>query len=311
MKNRARKIICLILCTIFVSALIPITANADMGPKPSVRVTFENLGDTLCYGTLLSKNPSTGPSSVWNGIERDARHNENEYYEYETLNYENWKAFVEYEDSDGYYFLQEAWQINETKELAWTYYPPSSFKILLYYPQTGQFAVSDICERYAFDTYYTVDMDGIDIGSVDYDEKASNSDRLTAYKSYRWRGETLSLVARILITIAIEMGVALLFGFRERKAILLLVAVNTSTQIILNVLLNVINFNSGQSAFVVGYILIELAIFVIEAILYSAVMNKFTDTPKKTGFFVIYALVANAISFGAGIVVANLIPGIF
>ena len=303
MKHNFKKIMCLLICTLFISTLLPITASADTGPKASVRITFENMGDELCYGTLLSKNPSTGPNSAWDGDE-DHIYNE-------LIDLDIWRAFVDYEDADGYYFLQIGWQVNEKKEFAWTYYPPDSFKILLYYPETDKYVVSGICERYAFDTYNTVDMAGVDIGSVDYDEELSNNDRLNAYKSYQYKQEILSLVARILITIAIEMGVALLFGFRGKKALLLLVIVNTVTQIILNVLLNLINFRSGSLAFVTGYIGLELAVFAIEAVLYTVLMKNLTDKEKPSWFYVVYALVANAVSFGAGLVIANILPGIF
>ena len=303
MKHNFKKIMCLLICTLFISTLLPITASADTGPKASVRITFENMGDELCYGTLLSKNSSTGPNSAWDG-------NEDHIYN-ELIDIDIWRAFVEYEDADEYYFLQIGWQVNEKKELAWTYYPPDNFKILLYYPETDKYVVSGICERYAFDTYYTVDMAGVDIGSVDYDEELSNNDRLNAYKSYQYKQEILSLVARILITIVIEMGVALLFGFRGKKALLLLVIVNTVTQIILNVLLNLINFRSGSLAFVTGYIGLEFAVFAIEAVLYTVLMKKLTDKEKPSWFYVVYALVANTVSFGAGLVIANILPGIF
>ena len=251
----------------------------------------------------MSKNPSTGPNSAWDGDE-DHIYNE-------LIDLDIWRAFVDYEDADGYYFLQIGWQVNEKKELAWTYYPPDNFKILLYYPETDKYVVSGICERYAFDTYYTVDMAGVDIGSVEYDENQSNNDRLDAYKSYQYKQEILSLVARILITIAIEMGIALLFGFRGKKALLLLVGVNTVTQIILNVLLNIINFRSGSRAFVMGYIGLELAVFAIEATLYAVLMRKLTGMAKSTRFYVLYALAANVASFCAGIIIANIMPGIF
>lgn len=54
---------------------------------------------------FLPQNDSTGPSSAWDGTEESAQHNENEAYSYANLDYETWKAFVEYEDADGYYFL--------------------------------------------------------------------------------------------------------------------------------------------------------------------------------------------------------------
>lgn len=324
MKPTLKTIVCLpvfLFFILFAAAVLPFSASADTGPKPSVRINFENMSDELCYGTLLSEKQSTGPHSVWDGNEEDIRN-------YGDLDLEIWRAFAKYEDTDGFYFLQIGWQVNETKEIAWTYYPPYTFKILLYFPQTDRFAVSGICERYAFDTYYTVDMDGVNIGSVVFDEEnstderqnankpyfdeeISTDERLNAYKSYQWRQEIISLVARILITIAIEMGVALLFGFRGKKPLLFLVIVNTVTQIILNVILNVINFNSGQAAFIAGYIMLELAVFAMEATLYCFLMKKYTEKTKPAGFYVLYAFVANAVSFGAGLAIANILPGIF
>ena len=306
-----RKLVFL-LCVLCLIAALPISVSADMGPKPSVRVRFRNMGEELCYGTLLSSTPSTGPASVWDGNEDTA------YYKGSTANpscpleYDIWKAFVDYRDADGYYFLQTAVsKVSETGEIAWTYYPPQRFKILLYYPESGRFAISGICERYAFDTYYTVDMSGAEIGSVEYDRENSTDARIDAYRSYEWRQELLSLFARILITIVIEMGVAFLFGFFGKKAVLLLLVVNTVTQIALNVLLNVINYHSGQAAFVVWYILMELLIFAAEAVVYAIWLRKFDSEPRKRWFYVLYALVANAASFATGLLISHLLPGIF
>ncbi len=301
--KKINRIFAVLMCAMMMVIVFPITANADIGPKASVRVQFENMGDTLCYGTLLSKTDSTGPQSAWDG-------NEEHIYNY-NLDPDIWRAFVEYEDTDGYYFLQIGWKVSETKEIAWTYYPPSSFKILLYYPETDQYIVSGIYEKYAFDTYYTVDMDGIDIGSVDYNDELSSNERIDAYRSYNYRIEFLSLIARIVITIIIEMIVALFFGFRQKNQLLLLIGVNTVTQIILNILLNVINYQSGEWAFVFFYVLFEWIIFALEAVVYCLLMNKWTDKPKKRWFYIVYALVANTISFGSGMVVAHIFPGIF
>ena len=310
--KRLPQIMVMLICAVFVVMNFSITTNADTGPKPSVHIIFENMGDELCYGTLLSDRTSTGPSSAWGGVsENSGRYKENEQYSYAALDYATWKAFVEYEDADGYYFLQEGWQVNETKEMAWTYYPPYSFKILLYYPETETFVVSGIYERYAFDSYYTVDMDGVNIGSVEYNEGQSTDERIEAYRSYNYRQELLSLTARIIITIVIEMAVALLFGFRKKKQLLVLAVANIITQIVLNVLLNVINYNSGPHAFVFCYILFEIVVFAFEAVLYCTLLKKVSEQPKKNWYYVFYALVANAVSFGAGFIAAQQLPGIF
>lgn len=88
MCKKIKKLCSLFLCVVFTFLLIPVTARADVGPKPSIRVTFEGLGDELCYGTLLSKNDTTGPYSVWDEIEANAQHNENEGYSHANLDYE-------------------------------------------------------------------------------------------------------------------------------------------------------------------------------------------------------------------------------
>ncbi len=317
--NRAVKFFAGLLCLAMTLLLFtPVAVKADMGPKPSVRILFENMGDELCYGTLLSDRASTGPAHAWDGTEENAQYSEK--CTWATFDYETWKAFVEYEDPDGYFFLQEGWTVSETKEIAWTYYPPDCFKILLYYPETGKFVSSGMYEMYAFDTYYTVDMDGVGIGSVEYDEELSTdsrmeewrgNERLEAHRSYDYRAEGISLVVRILATIAIEMLVALMFGFRNKKQLLILVGVNTVTQIVLNALLNIINYNSGERAFVFNYVLFELIVFGLEAVVYCLWMNRLTDKTKPTWFYVLYALWTNAVSFAAGVLIAIVLPGIF
>ena len=122
MKKRMHvRLFMLLFYLIFTVTALPITAKADTGPKPSVRIQFKNMGDDLCYGTLLSKEKCTGPARVWDGTAR----NEQLY----DLDRSIWKAFVDYKDPDGYYFLQRGWTVSETGEIAWTYYPPENFII--------------------------------------------------------------------------------------------------------------------------------------------------------------------------------------
>lgn len=291
-----KKLFYTLLCTIIFVAALSVTAYADMGPKPSVQITFEGLSDELCYGTLLSKKKSTGPASVYDGETDYAVHSGN--YDWAELDYETWKAFVDYEDVDGYYFLQEGWRVDETKSLAWTYYPPSSFKILLYFPESGAFISSEIYETYAFDSYFTVDMNDM-------------TDILVAEKSYDYTWELISMLVRIIFTVILEIGIAILFGFKNRKQLLIISCVNIITQIILNVLLNFINYSSGSMAFTAFYILFEIIVFAIEAVIFYTTLHRFSDKESKRYIPIIYALVANAFSFGAGFLIAHLIPGIF
>ncbi len=306
MKNR--KIIAAALSVLILTALFSITASADFGPKPSVRIELCGIGDEVCYATLLSKTESTGPSSAWNGDEEYANHKGiSEYY---PLEYEIWLAFVEYEDSDGYYFLQEGWLVDDDTPLAWTYYPPSSFKLLLYFPERGAFVSSGIYERYAFDSYFSLDISGIDLGSAG-GEATLVAEQLVAERSYDYTMETVSLIARIIGTIAVELIVALVFGFAHKAQLWLLTGVNVVTQIGLNVILNIVNYQRGYLAFLFTYIELEILVFIAEAVLYCLLINKVSDRKRGKFATVLYALVANAASFAAGLGLAHLIPGIF
>ncbi len=330
----------IIIVSLFISAL-SVTASADTGPKPSVVVKFQHLDDGECWGTLLSYKESTGPATVWDGKEENARHNENEHYSYSSLDYKTWKAFAEYEDPDGFYFLQEGWKVSETGQINWTYYPPQKFKILLYFPESGKFVSSGVCERYAFDSYFSVDLSLTDLSSVsnsaDTTETTSSettdtpdtappesesadvtlnvqpteSEQLTVKKDYDFTLEIISLVSRILLTLAIEILIALMFGYVTRKQLVFIVCVNAVTQVLLNVLLNVINYQSGELAFVLSYILFEIIVFAVEAVLYFRFMQKFSRKRINRGITVLYALVANTVSFAGGLMISHLIPGIF
>lgn len=302
-QKRKNRFFAAFLCAMALMCIFPVNANADMGPKASVRILFQNMGDEVCYGTLLSKEKSLGPQTAWDGREENIQTGD--------LDLNIWKAFAGYRDPDGYFFLQIGWPVSETKEIPWTYYPPQSFKILLYYPETGRYLVSGICERYAFDTYYTVDMGGIASETDAHDDALSGSVQLETFRSYDYQTELLSLLARVLLTIAVEMVAALLFGFRKKKQLLLLAGVNTATQILLNVLLNVFNYLYGEWAFVFFYVLFELLVIAIEAVVYCIFMNHLTDQPKKKSFYILYALVANAVSFAVGLLLARVLPGIF
>lgn len=307
-----KKLLKITLTVITFCLVFSFTASADTGPKPSVNIIFENMGPEKCYGTLLSASTSWGPARVWNGKEAPDYYvwegDDVEYSEEDGLHKEIWQKMTDYADSDGYYFLQRIWRVDETKELKWTYHPPTPFKILLYYPETDTFVSSGIYERYAFDSYFTVNMEGIRIGDVNFPQDTSTPlcGTVTAEESYDYKWETISLLARIIITILLETGVALLFSYKTKKELVLIGIVNIVTQIILNMALNIINYQDGYMAFTAYYIFLEIIVFALEATIYCARLKD-----KKKSRNILYALTSNALSFGLGLWLAHIIPGIF
>ena len=283
-----KTLLAFLACLFAAVFVLPLTVSADMGPKPSVTVTVEGADGRDFYGTLLSERSSTGPQSAYD----PERHGPSYQYSEGYGDEEVFRQFIEYEDPDGYYFLQICWPCEGTDTFAWTYYPPQRFKVLLYFPDTGEFVSSGVCERYAFDSYFTASLTG---------------EGLAVRSSYEYRWEIFSLLARILLTIAAELLVALLFRFRGKRTFHTFIWVNVVTQVLLNVGLNLINYYGGQLAFTVFYVLLELAVFVAEGILFTLLLRK----GQKAWKLWLYAFIANACSFALGLALAHWIPGIF
>ena len=312
-------------------------ASADTGPKPSVSVTFENMGDELCYGTLLSKTPSTGPARAWDGTE-DGK------YFFNGADETVWRAFVEFKDEDGFYFLQWFWRADENKALNWTYYPPQTFKILLYYPDratksgaadnssgastrdskataaSGAFCVSDVLKRYAFHSYYFVDMRNVQ------SETIGTIAKISVTQSYDYSAEILGFFVRFIITLGVETLLALAFGLRTKRAFLTVLAANGATQVALNILLNVrLHFNNLYGVIPL-YFFAELFVFVAEAALYCFILGKRKNGGENGSAdenggkaaivyskkrLILYAFTANFISFCIGLPLAILLPAVF
>lgn len=298
-----------------------IEASADTGPKPSVRVTFENMGDELCYATLLSKTPSTGPAEAWDGTE-DGK------YFFNGADETVWRAFVEYKDPDGFYFLQWFWRADEKKTLNWRYYPPQVFKILLYYPERttndgaagNAFCTSDVLERYAFHSYFSVDMRNVQ------SETIGTIAKISATKSYDYSAELPGFFVRLFATLGAEILLALIFGLRAKRAFFTVTAANVVTQILLNLLLNVqLRINNIYGIFTL-YFFAELGIFLAEAALYCFVLGRRKNgendvsgcgkDEKTLAFYskkrlILYAFTANLVSFCIGLPLAYLFPSAF
>lgn len=291
----ARFLFALLCLTLLTTTLLPLNAAADMGPKPSVPITVKGLPDGVCWGTLLSKTPSTGPASVWGGDEN---------HKSDFMNPELWPFFAAYEDADGFYFLQWMWDVTEESGFSWSYYPPETFKVLLYFPDTDAWVESEICTRYAFDSYYTMDLTGVTL-------RGGATVTAPVRRSYDFSSELRGLAARILVTLIIEIAVALLFGIRQRKPLLVILAANLTTQLILNGILLRISYTSGPAAFRGWYLFSELLVFAAEAIVYARTFPRLTEGKITRRRAVLYALAANALSFGGGILLSRWLPEIF
>lgn len=285
MKKRIASVLLIMLLLV---PLFCFSSSADTGPKPSVTVNIRGIENETYYVTLLSEEEGTGPWYV------DSTYCD--YYGPKDV----WKAFCEYKDSDGYYFINCFADCTETDSFLWSYYPPEKFKVLVYLPESGEFIESGIYETYAFHTNYTMDLSGADLGSP-----------VPLSKSLHYSHEILSFACRALICLAAEMLVALFFGLTAKKQLKIIFWTNLVTQVILNAALFGIGMRQGPREEMVWLIMLEIAIFVIEGVIYALTLKKHAKNPEKKTRSWAYSLCANAFSLVLGFVIVKIIPQIF
>ena len=292
-----KQIIAMVFCIAVLMGVAPVIVHADTGPKPSVVVDFRGLEGEQYFVTLLAEESSTGPHSTIDFA--------GPRYQPEQKDYEIFRRFAEYQDADGFYFLQFFQECTVSHQFSWGYYPPQKFKILVYFPATDSFLADDEClERYAFDSYYTIHVSGTGMAA----EREMRSE-----KSYDYLWEIAGLIARIVITLAVEIGILLLFRFREKRQIWFIVGINIATQIALNLGLHYIAVDARGAFLLViyFYFLLEFLVFAIEAIAFTLYFQTCSKQPFPKWKPCLYALAANAASFVVGVIISFFIPGIF
>lgn len=262
---------------IFITILFyPLTAYADMGPKPSIHVTFEGLNNRTVYASFFALEG--GPSPV-------------SYGDIGTVPEEITQKFLDYSENETARFVEDIWIINEEKKtMKCGYMPPRKYKLVVYIPDENVMLESDFYTRKIFEEKYTTDLSTV-------------SGKLTlVHVAYDWKSNILSVLKRIVLTVAIELAIAFLFKIKGTKSILVIVITNVITQLFLNICLLRKEYMSGGGMYYMFiYFIIEIAIFITEAIVYANALKKTNNPPVGIAKAVAYSFVANFITFMAGI----------
>ena len=262
---------CSILTTLLL--LLPLAAmpaSADAGPKPSVVVELTGLEGRTCWGTLLSQQEGTGPYG---------RFSEGETVE----DPEKDRALramrpLDQMDPEGFYLLDFAEDCSDG-ELSWTYYPPHTYQIALWFPEEDALAVSAVYHRYAFDSYYRLDLSGLELtpgGIVELEAARLQRD-------YPYGASLLALAGRVALTLGAELLLALSFGLRTGRALRWVAGVNLATA--------------------------EVAVTLVELRIYR---RKLTGERGLSGRRITaYTWTANLCSFLAGVLLSFQLPTLF
>ena len=297
-----KKLLFFLTLIVALSVMMPIPVYADMGPKPSIEIEIEGLlNGQECYATILfDKSSVSGPHQSWEQF--DAEEIE---YRFDEEERRIFYKFAEYQDADGYIYVGQNFNCFERRSISLGYYPPYQFKVLLYFPESDTYAASDVMERYAFDSYYTVYLNNDD-GNI-----------LSMTHSEERHKYILPIIGAFLIrfslTVLIETIVAVPFFLRNKKQFLIILLVNVLTQVLLNLSLSLLA-RLYMLYVIMLYALFELIVFIVEAVLYLKLLPKHEKPNKdgliknKTSSYVWYALIANCISFICGLVLSEIVP---
>lgn len=296
-KDNKIKIIIIIMFLCFAAAItiFLITMKLDIGPGSEI--TIEGIHSSQLkefYITFFfeTDNDSNGVNGV---LDR-----ETVPYEEGTVEYKVWNAFTDYSDADGYYFMKKFWSYND-------YYTPfnlicntssSSFKILMYNPDQDIFITSKAYDKYAFNSYYELDMDKIFAESPEI--------VLTRWKYNRTDEIKEGLIFRIILTVLIELGIAFIFMLNGKKTVLCIFSVTSVMQIIFNIILNYVVYLRGTGLTLnIIYSCFGFVIFIIETVLFSLLLPRISDEKVRIRKCILYSFIANAAALAVGWLLLN------
>ncbi len=291
-----RNILRRISMVLILMAALGIYAFADFGPKPSVVVEFENAGDREYYVTLVAKEDKLG--SPYSRVTAEDQP--------ETDDIAIWNRLVAYEDPDGMVFAGNVQKLTGDGAYIWGYYPPSEFRVLIYFPDTDSFVESsEILEQYAFDSYYQMDFN--DLPENWNDAVAA----IPVTRKYNLLWQITAFLLRLAVTVAVECLLAVLFGFKGKRQMLLVLAVNCATQLAMNLL--ILDESVGLFVFyVLQYALIEVGVFLAEGLVYCLALPKLATPEQNRNIHPIaFAFFGNVASFSLGFLLSNWFPMLF
>lgn len=258
--------------------VLPAPVHADMGPKPQIRVIVEHPPEGEYYLDLL-----VSEDRPYDNL-RDSRagYSPAKLALLETYKKDGWYPALAYGTGAPMWGKLTGTMEDNRSVHAFSYFGvPDRFKIIVVTPD-NRVMVSGEMERTAFD--YTVIYDYA-TGAVTHPSLAA-SYGAQSIKTY-------------LATILIEGVILLLFRYSLKKNWIVFLAANTGTQILLTVVLGAVFIRNGSMAAILVAIPTEIAIIVIEAILYSKRLQ-----PHRANRSAAYAIVANLASILAGLFLA-------
>ena len=278
-----KRVISLLLLVVLLVPVLTVTVSADMGPKPGTSITVRPGGGEYAIVTLLAREENNGPHWTVGPDEEPSSQ-----IARDEMLAQAWYAFRDYDDPDGYHFWGEIYEGHVT----WGYFPPENFKIAVYYPEYGILWVSeDSYERYAFDSDFRLNLPAVGAGAQ------SGEVDMVLKKTSNPFSELAGFLFRVVLTLAMELAVARVFGLTEPEQKKLILRVNLLTQVGLNLLLWGWYYFDGPLAAMVRLILAEIVVLVVEGAIYLRKLRQEESRGKILGYTILANLASVTLGF--------------
>lgn len=280
-----KKLILILTLLLIIINFLPSYAFADVGPKPSLEIIVKGMDNNNYWLDLLVTDES---EYSWLEISHGER--------------ERVKKLAEYMDEEGFHpALLEGTSVPLIGELKGeknsdnTYShnfsyagTPETFKIAIL-TEDDTLIISDLIHRKHFNS----------IVEFDLRDEALQEDILLSAGQAKEISPILKMsfgfISRLLLTLAIEIGIALLFGFTIKHSGKLLLKTNIFTQVVLNIAILWMNLSYGLLLALLVFILMEIFIIIFETIVYAKYL-----TEKSKGRRIAYGMLANIVSLMVG-----------
>lgn len=294
-----KKMLSLLVAFLFILPTAVLTASADAGLKRVLNVTVEG-GESGCYLTFFTASKNW---SMHKAFDTDAERKEifdnaldaslSNVYQDNAKSFakqyadQAYRRFKEYQDPDGYVFSGYGDYLNSDGTIV-VYEPPEDFKILLYYPESDTVSASGKLSPFQLKTDFTVKVE---------DDRITSAYR-SAISSPPNTIDVIMMFVSLIVTIIVELLIALCFLFTKGKQILTVVLVNLVTLPVLNLFLAIINPPIYGSLFSFPYVLFEIAVIIAETLLYLHFLPKYSKgSPAPKRRIITYAIVANLVTY--------------
>lgn len=280
-----KKTTLVLIMLLSINCLFTSIVKADNGPKPSLEIIVRGMDTDDYWLDLLVTD-------------------ESEYCRLEISKEERASVskLAEYEDDDGFHpallvgtrvplygKLKGVKREDGSFVHEFSYVGvPKRFKIAIL-KSDGSLIVSKVVKRTRFQSVMEYNLEDSSINEPFALAEGEVTEKIP------WTRIVTGIFLRLIVTLIIEIFIAVLFGFTLKKSLKILLITNISTQILLNVIVFSSNINGpfGQRfAFVKG----EFYVMIIELIVYTKLLKE-----KGKGRRAAYAVFANLLSLISGL----------